>query len=72
MRTKYDEWRGGGFKSFLSFDEWLALQSRVHTVSPKMGLLVKLENEAQGCNSARWTSVCEQLLIVGVVAYKSG
>ena len=33
MRTKYDEWRGGVFKSYWSFDDWLALQSRVHTVS---------------------------------------
>ena len=33
MRAKYDEWRGTGFKDWLSFDEWLALQSRVHTVS---------------------------------------
>lgn len=31
MRTKYDEWRGGVFKSYWSFDDWLALQSRVHT-----------------------------------------
>lgn len=33
MRQKYDQWRSGGFKMVVSFDEWLAIQPRVHTVS---------------------------------------
>ena len=31
-RVKYDEWRGRGFQSFISFENWLSIQSRVHTV----------------------------------------
>lgn len=32
-RTKYDQWRVGGFKEFLSFDNWLANQPILHSVS---------------------------------------
>ena len=32
-RSKYDQWRNGGFSSWISFDNWMAIQSRVHTVS---------------------------------------
>ena len=30
MRRKYDQWRGG-FRMWISFDDWLKMQSRVHT-----------------------------------------
>lgn len=33
MRKKYDEWRKSGFGAWISFDHWLSIQSRVHTVS---------------------------------------
>lgn len=30
MRHKYDQWRSG-FKEWISFDDWLKMQNRVHT-----------------------------------------
>ena len=33
QRDKYDQWRSGGFKHVVSFNDWLAMQSRVHSVS---------------------------------------
>ena len=30
MRQKYDQWRAG-FRMWISFDDWLKMQSRVHT-----------------------------------------
>ena len=33
QRDKYDQWRSGGFKYVVSFNDWLAMQSRVHSVS---------------------------------------
>ena len=32
-RSKYDQWRSGGFKSIVSFEKWLEMNNRVHTVS---------------------------------------
>ncbi len=32
-RLKYDQWRSGGFQRVISFKEWLAIQSKVHSVS---------------------------------------
>lgn len=32
-RSKYDQWRSGGFKRVISFKDWLAIQSKVHSVS---------------------------------------
>ncbi len=32
-RAKYDEWRLGGFSVVLTFDKWMELLPRVHTVS---------------------------------------
>ena len=31
-RSKYDQWRSGGFKNIISFEKWLEMQNRVHTV----------------------------------------
>ncbi len=38
-RSKYDQWRSGGFQRVISFKEWLAIQSKVHSVS--VGLHIK-------------------------------
>ena len=32
-RSKYDQWRLGGFKNIVSFERWLEMQNRVHTVN---------------------------------------
>ena len=32
MRKKYDEWRRGGFKRVISFQQWLDIQPQVHQV----------------------------------------
>ena len=32
-RSKYDQWRTGGFKHIIAFEKWLDMQGRVHTVS---------------------------------------
>ena len=39
-RVKYDEWRGRGFQSFISFENWLSIQSRVHTVRVHLLLII--------------------------------
>ncbi len=31
-RSKYDQWQSGGFKSIISFEKWLEMHNRVHTV----------------------------------------
>lgn len=33
QRAKYDHWRSGGFCNVVSFEKWLEMQNRVHTVS---------------------------------------
>ena len=31
-RSKYDQWRSGGFKNIIGFEKWLEMHNRVHTV----------------------------------------